>query len=84
MMNTKDSIREAYDKAAHHYTENFWHELDGKPFDRQMLRWFMERIPENETILELGAGLREILKRYPYEGTEYPSKHAYFVAVKPK
>lgn len=59
-MNTVDSIRRAYDHAAQRYAADLWHELDGKPFDRQMLRWFAERVPTGETILEVGAGPGEV------------------------
>lgn len=59
-MNTKDSIRAAYDQAAQEYANQLWHELDGKPFDRMMLRWFAERVPKGETILEVGAGPGEV------------------------
>ena len=59
-MNTKDTIRSAYDKAAQQYAEDLWNELDGKPFDRLMLRWFAERVPASETILEVGAGPGEV------------------------
>ena len=59
-MNTKNSIRAAYDHAAQEYAKRLWHELDGKPFDRLMLRWFAERVPASETILEVGAGPGEV------------------------
>ncbi len=59
-INTKDTIRSAYDKAAQRYAAELWDELDGKPFDRQMLRWFAEHVPAGETILEIGAGPGEV------------------------
>lgn len=36
-MNTKDSIKQAYDRAAAGYAAALWNELDGKPLDRKLL-----------------------------------------------
>jgi ubiquinone/menaquinone biosynthesis C-methylase UbiE len=59
-MNTKDSIRNAYDRAAGEYAAKFWNEFEHKHFDRILLSWFAQQIPENETVLEIGAGPGEV------------------------
>jgi ubiquinone/menaquinone biosynthesis C-methylase UbiE len=59
-LNTKESIIKAYNLAADNYSEALWNELDKKPFDRILLKWFAANIPEDEIILEIGAGPGEV------------------------
>lgn len=59
-MNTKASIVKAYDLAADDYAAQFWNEFEKKHFDRLILNWFASQIPENEMILEIGAGPGEV------------------------
>ena len=59
-MNTRDSIRAAYDHAAQEYARRLSNELEGKPIDRKMLQWFHEQAPKGETILEIGSGSGEV------------------------
>lgn len=59
-MNSKTSILRAYDRAAKAYAEALWNELAGKPFDRLILRWFAERLPANEPVIEIGSGPGEV------------------------
>lgn len=59
-MNTKASIRQAYDEVAKEYTTSYWNELDRKPFDRMILDWFAAQIPSGERVLEIGCGPGEV------------------------
>jgi ubiquinone/menaquinone biosynthesis C-methylase UbiE len=59
-MNTKKSIIKAYNLAADNYAAAFYNELDNKPFDRNLLKWFATQIPKDEIILEIGAGPGEV------------------------
>jgi ubiquinone/menaquinone biosynthesis C-methylase UbiE len=59
-MNTKESIAKAYDRAAKDYAAALWNELEGKPFDQIILRWFATQIPAGETVLEIGCGPGEV------------------------
>ena len=59
-MNTKKSITTAYDRAAKDYAAALWNELEGKPFDQLILRWFATQIPSGETVLEIGCGPGEV------------------------
>jgi ubiquinone/menaquinone biosynthesis C-methylase UbiE len=59
-MNTKESIAKAYDRAARDYAAAMWNELEGKPFDQIILRWFATQIPPEETVLEVGCGPGEV------------------------
>ncbi|NSW52594.1 MAG: class I SAM-dependent methyltransferase [Anaerolineae bacterium] len=59
-MNTKESITRAYDRTAAAYAAQLADELDRKPFDRLFLRWFAERLPPGEPVLEIGSGPGEV------------------------
>ncbi len=59
-MNTRQSIAKAYDRTADDYAAAFLNELDKKPFDQILLKWFASQIPKDETILEIGAGPGEV------------------------
>jgi ubiquinone/menaquinone biosynthesis C-methylase UbiE len=59
-VNTKKSITEAYDRAAKDYATAMWDELERKPFDQIILRWFAAQIPPDETVLEIGCGPGEV------------------------
>lgn len=59
-MNTKESITKACDRAAKDYAAALWNELEGKPFDQIILRWFATQIPPDETVLEIGCGPGEV------------------------
>jgi ubiquinone/menaquinone biosynthesis C-methylase UbiE len=59
-MNTKESITQAYNRAADEYASAFWNELEKKSFDRIILGWFAAQISAGESVLEIGAGPGEI------------------------
>jgi ubiquinone/menaquinone biosynthesis C-methylase UbiE len=59
-VNTKKSITKAYDLAAKDYAAAMWNELERKPFDQIILKWFASQIPSTETVLEIGAGPGEV------------------------
>ncbi len=59
-MNTKQSITQAYDRAADEYAAAMWNELDKKPLDQILLNWFATQIPHGETVLEIGSGPGEV------------------------
>jgi len=54
-MRTSEELIRGYDRLAHEYAERFCHELDGKPFDRSLLRRFAEAIPGG-TVCDIGCG----------------------------
>lgn len=59
-MNTPESIKRAYDKAAAKYAAEFWNEPDRKHFDRVMLDWLAGQLAGDETVLEIGCGPGQI------------------------
>ncbi len=50
-----------YDALASAYADRLWHELDGKPFDRDFLRRFATEAPAGK-ILDLGCGPGQIAR----------------------
>lgn len=51
-----DETRRCYDLAAAEYTKKFINELDGKPFDRNLLERFARMLPEGGLVYECGCG----------------------------
>jgi SAM-dependent methyltransferase len=58
-MHEKTSV--GYDAIAHEYAVRLFHELDGKPFDREFLRGFEQGTPPG-SILDLGCGPGHVAK----------------------
>jgi ubiquinone/menaquinone biosynthesis C-methylase UbiE len=50
------TIETSYDQVAQQYTETFFEELGRKPFDRQLLDAFVERVRHQGTVCDLGCG----------------------------
>ena len=50
-----DVVR-AWDARADRYLELFRHELDGKPFDREVLDAFADRMPRGGRVVDAGSG----------------------------
>lgn len=51
-----DGVKQCYDLSAEKYAEKFLHELDGKPFDRNILDRFAKLIPQKARVFEMGCG----------------------------
>jgi SAM-dependent methyltransferase len=51
-----DSLRDAYDLACDAYARKFIHELDYKPFDRELLKEFAALVGPQRPVLDLGCG----------------------------
>lgn len=56
MPSSKDSLRIAYDVSCEAYATKFIHELDHKPFDRELLKQFAAAVGSRRTVLDLGCG----------------------------
>jgi SAM-dependent methyltransferase len=54
-MMTREELIKNYDQLASVYAERFCNELEGKPFDRNLLQRFVEAIPGG-TVCDLGCG----------------------------
>jgi len=53
-------VRESYDLVAKQYAAEYYHELQGKPFDCQILARLGQLVPDTERIFDLGCGPGEI------------------------
>jgi ubiquinone/menaquinone biosynthesis C-methylase UbiE len=51
-----NSVRSAYDLAAESYARKFLKELDGKPFDRELLQQFAQLVGPGQQVLDVGCG----------------------------
>ncbi len=51
-----DEVRRCYNLTAREYAAQFLHELDGKPFDRNLLDRFSALLPAGSQIYDLGCG----------------------------
>lgn len=50
------AIRKSYDQIADEYARRMYHELDGKPFDREMLGRFAEAVGKGGEVCDMGCG----------------------------
>jgi ubiquinone/menaquinone biosynthesis C-methylase UbiE len=57
---TKKTIAEFYNLFSAEYSQKYFHELDHKPFDREVLDTFCSMIPAHGTVCDIGCGPGEI------------------------
>jgi SAM-dependent methyltransferase len=72
MMNryNANEVRQCYDLTAREYAKNFLHELDGKPFDRNLLERFARALPSGGLVYECGCGSGHIGKYLSDQGRQ--------------
>ncbi|OHD56835.1 MAG: hypothetical protein A2Y33_12770 [Spirochaetes bacterium GWF1_51_8] len=63
-----NGVKEAYDRASGEYARLYFHELDDKPLDRDLLRVFLSRLRAEGTVCDLGCGPGEIAAFLRSEG----------------
>jgi SAM-dependent methyltransferase len=66
----RDDIREGYDTVARAYGERFNDELDDKPFDREVLDAFAERLVGTGLVVDVGCGPGQIAGYLAGRGVE--------------
>jgi SAM-dependent methyltransferase len=59
-LKTTDGIQQSYDAVADAYAAAMYRELDGKPLDRELLDWLVERAAPLGPICDLGCGPGQI------------------------
>jgi ubiquinone/menaquinone biosynthesis C-methylase UbiE len=64
------TIEASYDQVAQQYTETFFAELARKPFDRQLLDAFAERIRDQGMVCDLGCGPGHVARYLKDRGVE--------------
>jgi ubiquinone/menaquinone biosynthesis C-methylase UbiE len=65
-----DKTRKGYDSVAGAYAERFNHELDDKPFDREVLDAFGERLAGAGCVVDVGCGPGQIAAYLAARGAE--------------
>ncbi len=61
---------DAYDSVAEDYANTFYRELDGKPFDRELLDRFALRLYDRGPVLEIGCGPGQIARYLKDKGLD--------------
>jgi SAM-dependent methyltransferase len=61
-----DEVKDCYNRTAKEYADKFLNELDGKPFDRNILNRFSDMLPAGSLIYDFGCGSGQTTK-YIYE-----------------
>jgi ubiquinone/menaquinone biosynthesis C-methylase UbiE len=56
LKNRVDAVRKGYDRAAAKYTAQFFHEVDHKPFDRDLLSRFARLVKPGGKVFDIGCG----------------------------
>jgi ubiquinone/menaquinone biosynthesis C-methylase UbiE len=54
--NTKQSVRESYDRLAEEYARHYYRELENKPMDRELLNRFAGKVRHLGEVCDLGCG----------------------------
>src|SRR4029079_6279649 len=56
MSEPDSNLQAGYDKVAQHYATEYFHELERKPFDCELLDRLADRVNDKGTVCELGCG----------------------------
>jgi SAM-dependent methyltransferase len=63
-------VQSSYDRVAAEYAAEFQNEMDGKPFDRRMLDWLIEKVAGLGPICDLGCGPGQVARYLHGRGAE--------------
>ena len=66
----RNSVRQSYDQLAIEYAQRLYGELAHKPFDRNILNWLIERIPNYTLICDMGCGPGQVARYLHDHGTK--------------
>src|SRR5437868_1831631 len=62
MKRNQRELQSSYDRVAEDYAEEFYGEMEKKPFDRKMLDWLIEKVGEAGVICDMGCGPGQIAR----------------------
>jgi ubiquinone/menaquinone biosynthesis C-methylase UbiE len=65
-----ENIRENYDRVADEYARRMFHELDGKPFDREQLMRFASSVDGLGAVCDIGCGPGHVARFLRDAGTD--------------
>jgi len=69
-MDTRDSLLYSYNQAADVYTDAFYHELQKKPFDLNLLNQFKNQLTTGSRVCDLGCGPGHVTAYLAHIGLE--------------
>jgi SAM-dependent methyltransferase len=69
-MSGPGDIQETYDRVADEYALRIFHELDGKPFDRELLDRFADRVRGKGPVYDLGCGPGHVARYLQERGVD--------------
>jgi SAM-dependent methyltransferase len=64
------AIRQSYDRIADEYARRIYHELQGKPFDREILARFANEVRERGEVCDMGCGPGHVARYLQSLGTD--------------
>lgn len=65
-----ENLRASYDQVAADYVTHIYHELEGKPLDREILNRFAERLRDNGVVCDMGCGPGQIARYLADQGLD--------------
>jgi len=66
----KTNLRDSYDKTAKKYAELYYNELEKKPFDREILDRFADRVSNRGSVCDMGCGPGQIARYLKDRGAD--------------
>lgn len=69
-MSSQRDLQDTYDRVADEYVRRIFHELDDKPFDREILGRFAERVRGRGPVHDLGCGPGHVARYLHERGVE--------------
>jgi SAM-dependent methyltransferase len=69
-MGDHTDLRVSYDRVAKNYAEQYYSELEAKPFDRRLLDWLIEKTGNLGVICDMGCGPGQIARYLHDRGAE--------------
>ena len=70
MKKSQSEIEVSYDRVAEHFADEFYGELSGKPFDRELLDIFADAVRDRGLVCELGCGPGQVARYLKDRGVE--------------
>jgi SAM-dependent methyltransferase len=64
------AIRESYDHLADEYARRIYRELEGKPFDRELLHRFAKEVEQHGNVCDIGCGPGHVTRYFQNAGAD--------------
>jgi ubiquinone/menaquinone biosynthesis C-methylase UbiE len=67
---TRETLIESYNRLAEDYAKRYCDELDKKPFDRQLLKRFVESLSVGKAVCDMGCGSGHVAEHLKHLGVD--------------